>query len=53
MLAHRLQSPKAKTGVRAHEDAPPTVVGHGQLLMKVEGFLLALASRTGKIRCLS
>ena len=53
MLTHDLLVSESEPGVRAHKDIPPTVVGHGQLLMKAEGFLLALAPRTGKIRRLS
>ena len=37
VLAHSLPASEPEPGVCAHEDALPSVVGHGQLLMKVEG----------------
>ena len=39
VLAHSLPASEPEPGVCAHEDALPSVVGHGQLLMKVEGGL--------------
>lgn len=39
VLAHSLPASEPEPGVCAHEDALPSVVGHGQLLMKVEGVL--------------
>ena len=37
VLAHSLPASEPEPGVCAHKDALPSVVGHGQLLMKVEG----------------
>jgi hypothetical protein len=37
VLAHSLPASETEPGVCAHENASPSVVGHGQLLMKVEG----------------
>jgi len=37
VLAHSLPASEPEPGVCAHEDALPSVVGHSQLLMKVEG----------------
>ena len=37
VLTHSLPASEPEPGVCAHKDALPSVVGHGQLLMKVEG----------------
>ena len=40
VLAYGLTASESEPGVCAHKDASPTVVGHGQLLKKVEGICL-------------
>ena len=42
MLAHRLQSPKAKAGVCADSDTLQSEIEHKVLLVKLKGFYLPL-----------
>ena len=42
VLTYRLPSSETEPGVCVHKDASPLTVGHGQLLIEIEGLLICL-----------